>query len=245
MKTLLRRHSFTLVTVVSVLILIALAIFLLTRVLTLRLTGNAAGPALAASIALPGVIATAVVSLIGYMFRQSIDLRTTSLAERAAEASAVEQQRLRMESAMGTARLLATLDGQPAPVSQVSAALIVLSKLGEIDLALDLAAEMWPKKQLTTTSAVALCDSAIESRDSILQRSAAVLIFNNWRQLESSAGQVQWPLNLLNGWPDHLDSDARNILTKALIAWVDKSPGEDFRTRLIEASKGLAESVSP
>jgi hypothetical protein len=70
------------------------------RVLALPPTGKTAVPALVASITLPGVIATAVVSLIGYLLRQSIDLRTARLGEQAAEAAAVEQQRLRMESAM-------------------------------------------------------------------------------------------------------------------------------------------------
>jgi hypothetical protein len=245
MKALLRRHSFAIVAIVSALALAALTVILLVRVLSLPLTGKTAVPALVASITLPGVIATAVVSLIGYLFRQSIDLRTARLGEQAAEAASVEQQRLRMESAMQTVKLLVTEEGKAAPAVQVSAALIVLSKLGEIDLALDLAAEMWPKKQITSSSAVALCDAAIESGDSLLQRAAAVLILNNWRRLISDHGQAQWPACLLHGWPSTLDTEAREIITEALAAWVNENPGQDFRSRLIEASKGSQTSVSP
>jgi hypothetical protein len=223
---------------VPVLALVTFTVILLVRVLSLPLTGKTAVPALVASIALPGVIATAVVTLIGYLLRQSIDLRTARLGEQAAEAANVEQQRLRMESAMQTVKLLATQDGKAAPAVQVSAALIVLSKLGEIDLALDLATEMWPKNQLTSSAAVALCDAAITSGDRMLQRAAAVLILNNWKRLISDHGQAQWPACLLHGWPSTLDEEARQIITKALVAWVDESPGEDFRLSLIEAAKG-------
>jgi hypothetical protein len=236
MKALLRRHSFAIATAVPTLGVIVVTAFLLLRVLALPLTGKTAVPVLVASITLPGVIATAVVSLIGYFLKQSVDLRTTRLGEQAAEVANVEQQRLRMESAMETVKLLATQDGKAAPVVQVSAALIVLSKLGEIDLALDLAAEMWPKKQITSSSAVALCDVAIASGDIMLQRAAAILILNNWRLLISEHGQAQWPSCLLNGWPSNLDAEARGIITEALVAWVTESPGKDFRSRLIEAS---------
>jgi hypothetical protein len=234
----LRRHSFAILTAIPALALVTFTAILLVRVLSLPLTGNTAVPALVAAITLPGVIATAVVSLIGYLLRQSIDLRTARLGEQAAEAASVEQQRLRMESAMETVKLLATQDGKAAPPVQVSAALIVLSKLGEIDLALDLAAEMWPRNQVTSSAAVALCDAAITSGNRMLQRAAAVLILNNWRRLMSDHGQAQWPACLLHGWPSSLDAEARQIITRALVAWVDENPGEDFRARLIEAAEG-------
>lgn len=236
MKALLIRHGFSTAAALATMVLIAITAILLLRVLSLPKVGTTSAPVLAATIALPGVVATAAVTLIGYLLKQSVDLRTTRLAEESAAAARVEQKRLRVETAMGIVRLLATSAGTPAPVVQISAALRVLSQLGDTDLALELAAELWPKKQLTANSAVELCESAISSAEPELQRAAAILIFNNWRQLTSDAGQAQWPSSLLLGWPDHFDLEARHILTKALVEWVAARPGDDFRSRLIETS---------
>src|SRR6266699_2755768 len=71
MKALLWRHSFAIAATALVLMLVALTTILLVRVLSLPLTGKTAVPALVAAITLPGVIATAVVSLIGYLLKQS------------------------------------------------------------------------------------------------------------------------------------------------------------------------------
>ena len=118
---------------------------LLIRDALVQLSGDQANiEALAAVIALIGVLITAAVTLVGQFLRQAIDLRTTKLAEDAATRAKFDAQRLQMQAALETVRTLATADGEPAPRTQSSAALIVLARLGEVDLALSLAGEMWP-----------------------------------------------------------------------------------------------------
>lgn len=190
-----------------------------------------------AAIALTGVLITASVALAGHLFRQAIDLRTLRLAEDNAKRSEVDQQRLQMQTAMETVRALASADGRPAPIAQSSAALIVLSKLGENALALTLAAELWPKGQLTPSAAAILCDEAIRAGTPELHQAAAVLILNNWRRLRSGQGQVEWPSSLLS-WPEGIRRDAQQVIVKALEEWIAEWPADrdtDFRQALVQA----------
>ncbi|MPV36996.1 hypothetical protein [Georgenia subflava] len=198
-------------------------------------TDPTAAPVLAASIVLAGAIVTAAVTLTGLLLRQTIDARTARLADEAAARAEREHQRLRMQTAMETLKLLATSSGSPASAEQVSAALIVLSRLHETELALDLAAELWPKGQVTPSAAVSLCDDAIRSKTPALQRAAAVLLFNNRDRLTQESGQVQWPSSLLT-WPDGLDEEARNRIRLLLTEWLAKRPpstSTDFRSSLL------------
>ncbi len=241
----LKTHVLAIISGLLLLITCLGAALIIRPALAISSYDKSAVPVLVAAITLTAGITTAAVALVGHLLRQSIDLRTTRLAEEANKRAIVDQERLQMQTAMETVRLLATSDGNPAPPVQVSAALIVLSKLGETALALDLAAEMLPKKQLTASSAVAICDTAILSGDAELQRAAAFLLFNNWEELSpEKSDQAQWPSSLKETWPSHLDAEAQKIITKALTEWVAKTPGEGFRQRLIQASEARGLKVA-
>jgi hypothetical protein len=238
-----RRHSLASTSGVLLAAALGAAVWLLRPLLSISPTAKDAVPALAAGVSLLGVLATATVALVGHLLKQSIDLRTARLAGEANDRARTDQRRLQMEAALETVKLLATPQGAPAHPVQASAGLIVLSKLGETALAVDLAAELWPARQMTTTAAVQLCDDALCSLDPPLQRAGAVLILNNWRLLQDEAtpGQAQW-VSFTAEWPPGLDVQARRLLTVALKRWLAASPTDspsDFRARLIAASEHI------
>lgn len=234
----LKRNILLVVFFALLAVAIGWSVKILQPVLAIPLTDDTAIPVLVAGIAVTGALTNAVVVLVGHLLRQSLDLRNTRLAEEAGNRAAADQKRLQAQAAMETIKLLTRDDATPAAAVQVSAALIVLSKLGEIGLALDLAAEMWPAGHLTPRSAVYLCNSAIATDSPDLQRSAAILIYNNWDKLGTGPGQFQW-LSIQSEWPAGLDAVPREIITRALEAWLVKVPGDDFRKMLVDESGRL------
>jgi hypothetical protein len=191
-------------------------------------TGNSAKIAVG-GLGLIGVLVTAIVSLLGIVLKQGIDRRTF-------EISKGEQRRMQLQAAVQTVQLMTVASGAPAPPEQVSAALLVLAKLGEVSLAIDLTTEMWPQKRLTGSAAVRIMDYAFSEHDSDLQRSAALLLFNNVSKLDISEDQYEWP-TYLESWPMDIDPDARTTIALALLRWIKERPpshAEDFRVRLLQ-----------
>ena len=184
-------------------------------------TGNA--NVTAGALALTGVLVTATVSVVGLSLKQSIDRRTLELSQ-------AEHARQQMETAMQTVRLLTLSNGDPAPKAQISAALLVLARLGEVQLALDLAGEMWPKGQLASSVAVRIIGAAFGGTDPRVQRDAAILLLNNVTLMDTSADQYEWPV-YLEEWPVSLDSEARVTVALAIAEWIKRRKPENSEDR--------------
>jgi hypothetical protein len=188
-------------------------------------------------LALIGVLVTAIVSLIGLVLKQSVDRRTLEVTQR-------EQRRMQLEAAVQTVKLMSLDSGAPAPAEQSSAALLVLAKLGEVSLAIDLATEMWPKKRLTSSAAVRVTDYAFAEGDPSLQREAALLLFNNVSKLDIAEDQYEWP-KYLEHWPLTIDPDARTTIALALMQWTKDRPpshANDFRVKLLQEARNTDSS---
>jgi hypothetical protein len=229
-----KRHGWLLV-IVSFVAIASVTAFLLHQALVRLTVDKNAVPALATAITLVGALLTAAVTLTGLLLRQSIDLRTAHLAEQ-------EHKRLNLQAAMDTVRVLATADGKPSPPEQVSAALVVLARLGELGLAIDLLRDLFPREHVRASTAVTLCDMAFQGDDPGLQEDAALIIYHNWSLLDEGAGQVQWPASLNGIWPPHLAPKARELCTRALEAWIrERPPSEptDFRVLLVAEAERL------
>jgi len=238
MSTWIRKYRVRLAVSSGFGILIIAAAVLVRRALAIPTSNKNAIPVLAAGVTVTGVLTTAAVTLAGYLLRQSIDLRTTRLAEAADDRAVVEQRRLQMQTVIETVKLLSTPAGEPARAEQASVALLALAKLGELSLAIDLASEVANSCQLTARAASNLCDETIRSQEPALGRAAAVLIFNHWHVLESSEGQAEWP-TALTQWPDWLDAQAKLLILRALEAWIAARPATqpaDFRARLVASA---------
>jgi hypothetical protein len=215
---------------------LAVAGFLLWRLLKspFRATATTA-QVVVAGLALIGVITTALVTAIGLALKQSVDRRTLEISQ-------AGNRRQQMETAIQTVKLLTADNGEAAPKMQVSAALIVLARLGELHLAIDLAAEMWPQGQVTTSAAVKIVDYALADDDPSLQRIAALLMMNNFMRLDISENQYEWP-GSIDKWPlpREVDNEARIALALTLSKWIGhrkpESPG-DFRVQLLLQALG-------
>jgi hypothetical protein len=166
--------------------------------------------------------------------KQSIDKRTL-------EVSQAEQRRLQLEAALSTVKLMSLDSGAPAPPEQSSAALLVLTKLGEVSLAIDLASEMWPKRYITSSAAVRVIDYGLAEHDPSLQREAALLLYNNVSRLDTAENQCEWP-KFLEHWPLDIDPDARVTISLTLLQWIKNRPPsreDDFRVTLLKEARNL------
>jgi hypothetical protein len=184
------------------------------------------------------------------LLKQSIDRRTL-------EASQTEQHRLQLQAAVETVKLINIESGEAgvrtsASKAQASAALLVLAKLGEVSLAVDLAAELWPAKLVTSTAAVRVVDYALASDVGVpagdkpaLQRSAALLLRNNVVQLDIAEDQYVWPQRL-DRWPTskELDAEASYIVALALSDWIEHRKPKPPRKFMMELLKKACESDS-
>lgn len=203
------------------------------RLLTTPFHGTSSTTKLAiASLTLLGVVVTTLGSLIGLSLKQSIDRRTVEIAQ-------AEHKRQQMETALQTVRLLTLDSGSAAPATQISAALLVLARLDEVTLALDLAAEMWPAEHVTSSAATRLIDYALDGADPALHRDAMLLLYNNVGRLDKDGYQYEWP-NRLERWPAKLDCEARLTLVRALANWAaGHGPGQadDLRIKLLREAQ--------
>lgn len=224
---------------------VASAAFFITYLLTTPFDGPvAAARVTVGALALIGVLVTATISLIGFLLKQSIDRRTL-------EISLTEQRRLQLEAAVETVKLIGVDSGDldnkaRASKAQASAALLVLAKLGEVSLAVDLAAELWPAKQVTSTAAARVIDYAlakgiVDEDKASLQRSTALLLLNNYDQLYVADHQYEWPKHLEH-WPEleEFDPEARFTIALALSKSLEQHKPthlEDFRVKLLREAR--------
>lgn len=237
MKALVRRNTFALSTFGVVATVAGLAAVAIRAASSLQTTAQPNATLLASVVGVAGVALTGIVALLTAFLRLFIDRRTVQLAEAADLRAQVEQHRLEMEAAVETVKLLSNADGTMASPVQVSAALIVLSGLGQTLLAIDLASQLWPEGKMTARASVALCDAALSSSDPMLQEAAAVLLLNNWSRLNEPGKQVQWPSIVESEWPKSIAPQAKKLLKETLTEWLKERPPSghsDFRELLLK-----------
>lgn len=240
--TWLRARGLGLAAWLAIMLLALSAAFALRAVLSIDVKTAPSATVIAGTIVASGTVMTAVVALIGLVLRSSIDKRTTRLAEAADLRAVEEQRRQQMEAAIETVKLLAPPEVASHPPVQASAALIVLSRLGETSLALDLAGELWPQGGITSSSVVSLCDAAFRGDDADAQVTAAALLRSNWRLLRvDEAGQhYKWPASLIHGWPPGMAPRSKQLVKEALELWLEAEPDEthrDFRSLLLKRDR--------
>lgn len=237
----LRANFSTVALTVVLLVFSAISVWLLAPVLAVPSDPNTGVPTFSAALAFTGALVTAGVALVGIILEQSRAASAARLAEAADARAALEQRRLQMQAALETIKLLNTSEGKTAPPVQVSAALMVLSKLGETRLAIDLAAEFWSNSQVSASAIVYLCDAAFLGEEDSTQVAAAVLLSTNWSALQASDERIHW-LSFTDQWPGSLCSEARALLAKTLQEWIDQTPadGPDFRMRLVAEARRLS-----
>jgi hypothetical protein len=205
-----------------------------------------AGPAIAGALALAGTALTTSVTILGLLLKQSMDARTLRLQEDNAMREGASQRRLQLDAAMQTVKLLSLADGTPAPLVQTSGALIALANLGEVHMAVALAAELWPKAHVSSSSAVHVVDLALATPDRDLQMSAAVLLHANVARLDTGPDRFEWP-SALDKWDIALHPDVRAVIAATLVTWTRLRPPtsvDDFRAELLRKATQLDDAPS-
>lgn len=187
----------------------------------------------AAAITVNGALLSGAVAYAGLLFKRSSDRRAAEAAEQSNRTAELEQQRLHMEAAMKAVSLLTT-DGKAAPDYQTSALLIVLAELGQLGLAVDLAAELWPADAITRTCGVELVDRCITSGDADLRTVGLRLLATNAKRLvfkrtvsrgDGVEAQVvqSWPRSMKVLEQGPLDAQANSLLMQARAAASDEA----------------------
>lgn len=181
----------------------------------------------AAAITVNGAFLAAAVTYMGLVFKRDSDRRTEALALQTSRLAQQEGDRLQIEAAMKAVGLLATSDGRTAPEFQASALLVVLAQLGYLEIALDLAAELWPNAGITRSSALELINRGLLSSDPNTQLVAAKLLKSNTQRLvdtrdvalPNGGATIQivrfWPESASQGISALVSPEARQVLNDA------------------------------
>ena len=132
----------------------------------------------APALALVGVLVAAALTFIGVLFRRSIDERA--------------EGRLRLETSIRAVELLGA-QGQPTTPPQQAGALFVLANLGQLDFALALLAEIWPRDEISASAASWIVEAGILSSDEDQQNEACLQLFVNAAKMYSPPMGLQVP----------------------------------------------------
>lgn len=205
------------------------------------------GRLLIATLGVTGVVVTSAVGLLGIWLRHSIERRAAQLAEFEAARAEAEQHRLRTETALRMVELLDANIDSDAGVARASAGVLMLSRLGDTDLALDLVSELWPHGRVSPSAAVRVINDGLTSESQMGSEAAATLLLNNVDRLDVGEHMYEWPDSAYDTWPTALPTSTRILLCLTLSRWLSaRAPvkNEDFRLRLLrEAESDEAEEV--
>ncbi len=169
---------------------------------------------LAAVLALLGGLFAALLTFAGALLKYSLDARA--------------EDRLRLDTFIQAAGLLATDAGAPAPKTQQAAALFTLIHLNHLQFALTLLREMWPSESVSPSTAVWLIDKCLSSKDQNLQWEAANILTENAEILSTPGGCFHWPQVIEDNWPSNLGLDAAQAIMHALYRCLRSRPVADW-----------------
>jgi hypothetical protein len=168
---------------------------------------------LAAALALIGTALTAAVTLVGILLKFSSDERSARLAEE-------EGFRNRIDVSLRAVDLLGE-NNTDAAQAQASGALLALVNLGELDLAISLLADLWPRNRTSLYVASQVLQAAFRSDSPGAKLDAACVLEQNADHL-ALQGITAWPFETLE-WPLDLEKTTRLTLVRAAARWLRKS----------------------
>lgn len=166
-----------------------------------------------------GFFATAL-TFVAALLKHSIDVRTLGQARET-------EQRLRLETSIRAVELL-TENGREASPSRQAGALFVLGSLDQLDFALALLAEIWPKRDISPMAAVWVVNRALMSQDEQTQIDGALQLVSNADTLKdtSALSCYEWP-PYLSRWTNDIAVIARENLLDALLKVLASKPRWD------------------
>jgi hypothetical protein len=190
----------------------AVVVYLLQPALHAPVNTRAGATVLVGAFTLIGALVGASVVAIGHAISHTESRKKHALAL-AADARADIEQGLHRTQTIATALGLLAEPGEGESSAKSSGAILLLRELN-VDLALNLAAEMWPKGDMSNSVALELCDAAFRQGNPISQRLAAALMSSN-KDAMVSADEILWPESLTVE-TTRLDRDASELLQAIL-----------------------------
>ncbi len=111
-----------------------------------------------------------------------------------------------------------------APPTQQAAALFTLAEQGQLEFALALLTEMWPKGHVSPSAACWLIDKCLQSDAQYVQIEAADILRQNAASLPSSEACYDWPQVIVDTWPPELAPRAGLKILAALAICLASQP---------------------
>jgi hypothetical protein len=170
----------------------------------LTFTGTpASAQVVAAALALIGVVSGVVVSFLATLLKDSYDRRTEARMDLEAKRNdAMEREaetRLKLEAAIRAVQLFATQAGTPSLPIQRAGALFMLDNLGQHDLTLSLLSQLLPSKEIDSSVASTLINSALCQKSKPNVQRAAVNLLRDHSTLFLTELGFEFPGCVIDG----------------------------------------------
>jgi hypothetical protein len=172
----------------------------------------------AAVLGLVGAFFGTAFTFVAALLKHSIDVRNVDQARET-------EQRLRLETSIRAVELL-TEQGKKAPPTRQAGSLFVLGSLDQLDFALALLGEIWPKRHVSPGAAVWVVNRALESGDEQIQTNGALVLLANADKLKDTWVDScwEWPPCLTVAWTNDIAVGAREVLLNALLKVLQSKP---------------------
>lgn len=188
---------------------------------------DASARVIAASIAAVGVLFTAMVSLVGLLFRWSVDRGRLLLEQQSHEQRKIEMdatnKRLNMEASMKAVELFKSATGSATPAERAGA-LFALTGMGKHTFSMTLLYDLLEKGDVAASPAIHLIDQALVEGDAYAQQAAAEVLRARGPLLVNSEGRMMWPDHILHQWMPELDGAAKHLVLRAFLEAVIRHP---------------------
>ncbi|MBN2353751.1 MAG: hypothetical protein JXD23_14355 [Spirochaetales bacterium] len=211
----LRKNIRTLILFVTIGVILFLffsLIFILWKIGFFNFSGSeASSNIVAASLALVGTFLGAVASIIGVVFKYSIDQQTEIRLQIESDRNETlrweAETRLKLDTAVHALSLFSSSSGQLTPIAQREGALFMLSDLKQHDLNLQLIGNLLPKGELSVSTAAKIISQVLERGDDNSRIDAIFLLYDNVSFFISPSG-IELPTCILD-WKINLPEYAR------------------------------------
>ena len=206
---------------VAAVTILVIAVGLMAMFGLFRPANDSEGKSLAAALGLVGAVLSSVLALVGTIIKYSIDDRNARQAAMEASrnyALAIQaEQRNRIDAAIRAVDLLSE-NNDDSTKTQMGGALLALVSLGELDLAVSLLAELWPKGKTSPQVAEVILTNAFKNGSEDVMISAASVVAQNVSRLSIGNFHI-WPFTNPD-WRKDLPYNARLNLIVAVAEWL-------------------------
>jgi hypothetical protein len=187
-----------------------------------------------------------VAGFLGLLLKHSVDIRTSKQFE-------ASEERLRLETSLRAVELLTDHERVASPPERQAGALFVLASkpLDQVEFALALLGELWPKNEISPSAAVWVVNKALMSGDRRMQEDAAGALARNAASLTEEGASIEngspicwrWPACVTWDWSTEIALPARELILEALIKVMKSKDREAWKERCAMAFLGQFEYI--